>query len=233
MGRKPKYIEGDYLGPYNTLLIKRTKRMNGDYYGVFQCSFCNNRWETKIKRIVDGTIASCGCVASQRLVGKRFGKVICVSATNERYAGSICWRCKCDCGKEIILPSSRLKFDKNLSCGCDGPKYEGEEKIKQILKKNKINFIAQFRFKDCKDKNTLPFDFYLPDYNCCIEYDGVQHFVATGGWNTDEHLKYVQKHDSIKTKYCKENDILLIRIPYWDLNKINKEYLEIQGGLNL
>ena len=37
-------------------------------------------------------------------------------------------------------------------------------------------FESQKRFKDCKDKRQLPFDFYLPSYNVCIEYQGEQHY---------------------------------------------------------
>ena len=55
----------------------------------------------------------------------------------------------------------------------------GEEKVKEVLDKLKITYKQQYTFKDCINPNTgylLRFDFYLPDYNCCIEYDGIQHF---------------------------------------------------------
>jgi len=48
-----------------------------------------------------------------------------------------------------------------------------------ILIKNNINFISQYKFKDCifpDTKYPAIFDFYLPDKNICIEYDGEQHF---------------------------------------------------------
>jgi len=50
---------------------------------------------------------------------------------------------------------------------------KGERKIKIFLKDNNIKFISQKRFNNCRNKYTLPFDFYLPEYNICIEYNGI------------------------------------------------------------
>jgi hypothetical protein len=75
----------------------------------------------------------------------------------------------------------------------------------------------------CKYINVLPFDFYLPKYNICIEYDGEQHFEPLeffGGIKAFDELK---KRDEIKTKFCRDNNIKLIRISYRDSIK---KYLE-------
>lgn len=112
-----------------------------------------------------------------------------------------------------------------MSCGCKNFS-KGELKIKNILQKLNISFKQEYKFKDCinpKTKYPLRFDFYLPDYNCCIEYDGEQHFIEGCFQNND--LKDRQYKDNIKNLYCKNNNIILIRIPYTDLKKINKEYL--------
>lgn len=89
--------------------------------------------------------------------------------------------------------------------------YVGEKKVEEFLKKIEINYIPQYRFPECKDKRSLPFDFYLYDCNTCIEYDGRHHFNQIKHWNHSETFK----HDKIKDKYCKDNGINLIRIPYW------------------
>jgi len=54
---------------------------------------------------------------------------------------------------------------------------KGEREIENYLKLKKIVFIRQKTFKKCKNKRELPFDFYLPEYNLCVEYDGRQHYV--------------------------------------------------------
>ncbi len=93
---------------------------------------------------------------------------------------------------------------------------KGELEVERWLIKHNINFIPQKKFNGCCGvRRELPFDFYLPDHNLCIEFDGQQHY--TGTFNG----KPVINNDQIKTQYCKENQILLIRIPYWDIDNID------------
>lgn len=82
------------------------------------------------------------------------------------------------------------------------------------------DYIAQYRFPDCKNKKPLPFDFYLPSLNICIEADGEQHFSDRMKGYFAGTLKSIQHRDSIKTNYCLQKGIKLIRIPYWDFNNI-------------
>ena len=97
---------------------------------------------------------------------------------------------------------------------------KGETIIRNFLIKHNIEFEEQKRFKDCKDKRPLPFDFYIPQYNLCIEYDGKQHFVPYDfayKMTEEQKLKnfnYIQSHDQIKNNYCKSHNINLLRIKY-------------------
>lgn len=90
----------------------------------------------------------------------------------------------------------------------------GELQIEMYFKKYKINFIQQYVFSECKNKRVLPFDFYLPDYNVCVEYDGIQHFEPIELFGGDVAFKQRKHNDSIKTNYCKLNGINLLRIRY-------------------
>ena len=101
--------------------------------------------------------------------------------------------------------------------------FKGEEKISSCLQNKNVNFIRQYGFNDCRGKiKELPFDFYLPNYNCCIEYDGKQH-SKYGCFNMDL-LDLMNRHylDDIKTKYCKDNNINLIRISYKEFDNIEE-----------
>lgn len=114
---------------------------------------------------------------------------------------------------------------RNVGCPkCTG--YKHEMIISDWLDTFNISYISQYRFNDCKDIRTLPFDFYLPDYNMCIEYDGRQHFIpidfaGKGDAWAKEQLAITQHHDTIKTTYCKANNIPLLRISY--LQNIEEE----------
>lgn len=97
---------------------------------------------------------------------------------------------------------------------------KGEIAIRKFLTENSIEFISQKRFKDCKDKRTLPFDFYLPKINLCIEYDGIQHFNKKNRYYSDDR----KKKDEIKNQYCTgiNDNPKLLRISYLDVDNINQ-----------
>ena len=105
------------------------------------------------------------------------------------------------------------------------------QKTYLALHKAFTEILEEKRFDDCKDKRSLPFDFYIPLYNLCIEYDGKQHFSPTTfGSKTMtedrklENLKYVQKHDQIKNDYCKQKGINLLRLN--NLKTVEQELTE-------
>lgn len=106
------------------------------------------------------------------------------------------------CDNELQIPET-----KKLS--------KGAEAVRDALTKNNIEFIVEHRFSDCKNINTLPFDFYLPKYNACIEYDGEHHAKPVEFWGGQGAFEGIQKRDLInliKTNYCRENKIPLLRI---------------------
>lgn len=138
----------------------------------------------------------------------------------------------CPKHKDVGLQSMRYANMKRDIKGCRYcvekkaiVKSKGEIEIEGILNNNNIRFIRQYVFNDCKNINLLPFDFYLLDYNICIEFDGEQHYypVRFNGMSqekAEENFKNVQFRDKIKTEYCVDNDIPLIRIPYTYRGKI-------------
>lgn len=96
--------------------------------------------------------------------------------------------------------------------GCPGCNLsKGEYRVEKYLQSNSIEYIRQYKFDECKNKKKLPFDFYLPDINLAIEYDGEQHFNPVFG---DEAFIRTQFNDNIKNKFCDDNNIKLIRIKY-------------------
>ena len=96
----------------------------------------------------------------------------------------------------------------------------GEEKIRKLLTNMNITFYEQKTFDGCEDINKLRFDFHIPSINTLIEFDGQHHFKSIdyfGGMSA--YLKQ-RKRDLIKNKYCRDNSIRLIRIPYYESNII-------------
>lgn len=107
---------------------------------------------------------------------------------------------------------------------------KGEKYIYIYLNDRNINFQTQKKFENCKNINYLLFDFYLTEYNMCIEFDGKQHFINNKFFGGEKELNKRIINDNIKNEYCKNNNIDLLRIRY-DENieeKLNS-YLKEKG----
>ena len=100
-----------------------------------------------------------------------------------------------------------------------------EREIRKYLTENKINFLPQHRFKDCRDKKPLPFDFYLPEHNICVEFNGEQHYKPINYFGGIKKFKEQEKRDNIKFNYCIDKQIKLIIIKYDE--KITEKLKEI------
>lgn len=128
-------------------------------------------------------------------------------------------RCK-KCGF-IIHQRAKHTYERGMYCPCcDGTK--GEQYISNYLLINKIDYIPQYKFEDCKYINPLPFDFYLPKYNICIEYQGKQHYESIEYFGGEKSFKEQIKRDNIKKQYCNDNRIIFLEISYKDFNNIDK-----------
>ena len=189
---------------------------------------------------------SCGCL-SQRgvnllngdgyqgknkidIIGQKFGRLTVIEDSGERKGREVVWICKCECGGILKVRSYDLRSGHTSSCGCLRSK--GEEKIKNILSEHSIIYTSQKTFPSCiNDRgNLLKFDFYLDDFNYCIEYDGDIHFDEehSRGWFSDEYREDLRNRDQTKNKWCKDNNIPLIRIPYTKLDTLCIEDLMLE-----
>ena len=103
-------------------------------------------------------------------------------------------------------------------CNCS----KGELKILSFLKDKNIKYELEKKFDECRFVLPLSFDFYLPENNICIEYDGEQHYVSIACFGGEKYLKDVKNKDKIKNDFCKKNKIKLIRIPFYEFNNIDE-----------
>ena len=129
---------------------------------------------------------------------------------------TILHRCKID-GEEWFASPTNILMGKGCPL-CSESK--GEKSIRLWLDAHNVLYVCLKMFDNCKNARVLPFDFYLPEYNICIEYDGEQHFKPIDFANkgeewANEQFNIRQKCDAIKTEYCKNNNIALLRIPYF------------------
>lgn len=216
------------------LIILREFRRNNRLYYECKC-VCGKIFSARKDNIISGHTNSCGCLSSRNgnnLLNKKFNHLTVIEKTDRRSAnGGIYWKCQCDCSNQTIVEvdSQSLVTRKTQSCGCLTSK--GEEIIAKLLTSYNISFEKQKTFSDCRftDSNyPAKFDFYVNN-TYIIEYDGIQHYQNVPFFNKD-HQDIIHK-DNYKTKWCKENNIPLIRIPYNHLSKIEIDDLLLERSV--
>ncbi len=100
---------------------------------------------------------------------------------------------------------------------------KGEVIIKNILLDQDIKFKQQHTFKGCRNVVPLRFDFYLPDHNTCVEFNGRQHYSPVSCFGGKESFELQKKKDKIKVDYCRENGIELLVIRFDECIKTKME----------
>lgn len=197
-------------------------------YALCMCR-CGTVKEVKMKYLLDGKSKDCGCgrkemlreTRTKNLVGQKFGKLTVVELLEDsnQFARRV-YKCRCDCGNDTTVPSNSLLSHQTLSCGC--LQSHGNMYINRLLTDKNIEHKCEYTVHI--GDSHYRFDFYLPQYNLFIEYDGEQHFypVSFGAdeFTTQKQFELTQKRDKIKNKYCEDNKINLLRIPYWEKENI-------------
>jgi hypothetical protein len=231
----------DKLLSTNEEFIKKAKKIHGDKYDYSLVDYKGSHKKIKIICYTHGIFEQ---VPYSHLIGKGcnkcFAKNKCDSSEEfikkakkvygNKYDYSlvkyenVTRKMKIICKKHGIFEQSASYHLRGVECPiCRESK--GEKKISAFLINKNINFEREKRFSDCRNILPLPFDFFLPELNTCIEFDGKQHFINNSAWyNT---LLDIKKRDEIKNIYCKENNIILHRISYKDLNIVDQKLNEI------
>lgn len=220
----PRYedLTGQKFGKLTVLEVTNDKTSDGRRIWKCQCE-CGNIKFTSCQNLKRGHCTSCGCKNKDQitalgksralnLINQKFGKLTVIEKSENKlpYSNSVAWVCQCECGNQIITTTSALNSKNTTSCGCTH-KSEGEELINNFLINNQINFIREYKIKELQSENKIPlrFDFYLPDYNAIVEFDGDQHYKINR-YSSEQQFK----RDCQKNEYCLNNNILLYRIPY-------------------
>lgn len=230
-GRFVKRNDEEFIGNVFGYL-KVLKRYNDDDLWLCDCE-CGNKSVIKGYNLINGNTQSCGCLQKERAsqakfinsIGERFGKLTVIERVDNNRYNHICYKCRCDCGNEIIVDVSNLRNGNTNSCGCI--KSKGEMLINKWLRENNINYIAQYSHdKIFLSSGRRPFfDFAIFDNDnnllCLIEYQGRQHYQYSGyGWDNKENYQATKRRDNERRVECAKLNIPLYEIPYWELDNI-------------
>lgn len=214
-----------------------------DYIGfekqiICKCNICNNIWTTTPASLYQGCACpECGKIKRSKSRTKTqeqfeidLNKANPFISVIGKYIGAHKKvKCKCKkCDNEwYAIPSNLL----NNSASCPRCNLSsGERKMLTILDDMNIKYIPQYSFNDCKNVFPLRFDAFDVENNVGFEYNGEQHYqpinMSSKTYNSKEEFEKTINRDRIKYKYCKDNNIPLIIIPYWEKDNMRNFILE-------
>lgn len=129
-------------------------------------------------------------------------------------------------GSFYVTPNNHLK-----DCGCPKcSRSSGEIIISEFLDSHQVEYISEYQIsidKSINPSGIAKIDFYLPKQNTFIEYNGIQHYIPVKYFGGEIKLEQQVQRDNYVRKYCKDQNIKLIEIPYnlsseQITNKLNK-----------
>lgn len=217
------------LQALNPNIVVLGEYVNTDTPILCQCRIDKYEWRPTPHHLFDGVgcpmCAGVACKTTEQFRREMESYLPHITVLGEYRNNKEPVLCECvRCGHTwSASPNALLCGHSNCAvCNCSS----GELKIMQYLDKHNIQYFAQYRFDDCRDVLPLPFDFYLPSQNTVIEYDGIQHFLPVdfGGRSSEASrvaFETGQYHDEMKTRYCSENNLTLVRIPYTEFDHID------------
>lgn len=224
--------------------IEKAKEIHGDRYiydkVVYDgnktkvCIICREHgefWITPNNHLKGGGCGKCADIQNaRRKIRKAKNKFIedCTKIHNNKYDYSKTIYKSADDYIDIICPKHGLfrqiaKVHKE-GHGCPSCKRSlGEEKVSEFLNKNNFVFLQQYNIPNeytfCNRK-TLRVDFFIPNFNIIIEYNGLQHYTDIDYFGGEKRFLEQKERDTSLRQYCKEHNIKLIEISYKDYDNI-------------
>lgn len=199
---------------------RRTK--GGSSYITWKCKCdCGNTVTVSGGNLRKGNTKSCGCELEKlrkerkfiSLVGNKFGKLTVIERTENQYTKSgvpvVAYRCRCDCGNEVIVRAGNLRSGHTSSCGCNSSRnYIGENNKKHGMSNKRIHVIWQRINERCNNKNADNYQYYGErGIKVCKEWQGIngaENFIKWALENGYKEKLTIERKD-VNGDYCPDN----------------------------
>lgn len=219
---------------YLTVIEETNLRQGSNVIWKCKCQ-CGNITYVAASDLKRGSTKSCGCMKSSLnskahqidMINKKFGNLVVLKEAGLDPDGSYNYLCKCNCGNKKIINGVSLRKGITTSCGCINYSI-GEKRIEEILKNNNIRYKREYQIKELNNKR---FDFIILSDNesikRIIEFDGRQHYEKYNNldWENNCPLEVRKQRDQEKNQWAKDNNIPLVRIPYWERDNITLDMI--------
>jgi hypothetical protein len=172
MTRKTIYdLTGKRFGKL-LVLDRDTSKNKQEIYWLCKCD-CGKQISTRYDMLVKRNKTCCGCSKLAFDIGYKFNKITVISRIGRIKSKSrqIYWKCKCDCGKIITVPTNTINKKTIKSCGCDRvwkyhPKKDYLEGLKAIVW-NRIVYGAEKRDLEITISPKYLYELYLKQNKSC------------------------------------------------------------------
>ena len=229
--RQCKYNVDDYVGPNHDILILE-RNVGGNAKQIrLKCPVCGNeQWIVDLSTIHKNVKRCYECYKKERikqfqeyakykkgdLLGPFNIEFLGYTQTGYKIHSKGMFKCPVD-GEPFEARIEHVVNGLIKTCSEHSKISSGEEIVKKILDKNHIKYYQQHIFTDCINPQTnypLRFDFFLPEFNICIEYNGKQHYYPIEFFGGIEGLSSLQYRDNIKKDYCLQRGINMVYFKY-------------------
>lgn len=227
-GNKPKLYNEEWVIQNTPAPFHYVSGYNGmREKALFHCDVCDSDFLQQPRRVIIEKIYGCNCQVNKKLTHQQYLDRLGEDCLNEfeflteykNIDSPIIIRHK-TCGEIFSLTPYQFetRHKKKYCPICYYKKSHGEIAIAAQLKKLHINNRREYIFKDLPNRR---FDFYLPELQVAIEFDGVQHFQFIKFFHeTEENFKVRKQADKEKNEYCSQHGITLYRIPWYEEDNI-------------
>lgn len=162
------------------------------------------------------------------LIGQKFGRLTVIEECGRDKFRQVMWKCKCECGNEVIVRGYALRSGNTQSCGCFQKENASKEKIKHGLHRTRLYNI----WCGMKERCSIP-------SSCCYKYYGGRGITVCSEWNDfSAFMEWALSHGytdnlTIDRKdtngnYCPEN-CRWITLKEQQSNKRSNHYIEFNG----
>lgn len=208
-------------------LVGRDIQRISDYFNansimVWKCLVCQNEWEARSRTVINQEKGCPSCAGNRPLTNADVDRRLADRSVErvddyKNMVSDMTWKCL-SCSNTWLATAQHVLNNKS-GCPLCNTLGMNERLLASILDATGIQYEHDLSIRKLKSGEVERFevDFYLPQYNYVVEYNGIQHYEPTrfGGVTMKvAEAKFVKQtgRDIYVRQFCKDNNINLLEI---------------------
>ena len=244
--KTPKQFKKEFDDKLGSKLILLEDYKNARTNILTECRICHAVWKFNPNTLNTGCRK---CKGTLRKTSEQFANEIKLKHENSlsvlgQYKNNytkINIRCNI-CNRHFYAKPHHLTINLTGCPDCANKRNLSENAVEKNLRTHlsflgdfERNYTPKFLNEIAKQEKKKPqhLDFWYPQHDLAIEYNGYQHYYPVDHWGGVERLKKYKENDEKKFNLCKMNNVDILYIPYYDFDKNTPEFETIKYFSNL